>query len=134
MSRFRRLLPLVALALLAPARGEAQQLSADSVTVLLAKGKTLYEGKGLCSSCHGVNGEGVLGPTLRLTASKPWIHTKGSQAEIVALIKEGVNDQKTKSEATMPPKGGSRLTDAEIELVARYVIDLHSRKEVPAKP
>ncbi len=105
----------------------AQQAAADTLAVQLAKGKSLYEGKGLCATCHGTKGEGVLGPTLALHGGKGWLHTKGTLPEVVALITAGVPIERAKGSTAMPPKGGSRLTDAEIDLVARYVLELHRR-------
>ncbi|MES2123515.1 MAG: cytochrome c [Gemmatimonadota bacterium] len=113
---------LSALALPIPARA---QTPPDSSAVRIAQGKRLFESKGLCFSCHGKAGEGQLGPTTRLDAGKVWIHTKGSQAEIIQLIKSGIESEKSQSGTAMPPRGGSRLTDAEVELVAAYVLELH---------
>jgi mono/diheme cytochrome c family protein len=115
------------LAVVATAPLGAQASAVDSTVVQLAKGKKLFEAKGLCFTCHGLQGEGVLGPTTRLAAGKAWLHTKGTLPEIVALIKAGVEANKSMSGAAMPPRGGSRLTDAEVQLVAAYVLDLHKR-------
>ncbi len=123
----RGLRPLLLL-LLAPALPlTAQQAATDSTAAQLAKGKSLYEGKGLCATCHGTKGEGVLGPTLALHGGKGWLHTKGTLPEVIALITAGVPIEQAKGTTAMPPKGGSRLTEAEIALVARYVLELHSR-------
>lgn len=125
-ARFRRfLLPALVLGFTAPLA--AQTVPDDSAAARLAQGKKLFEGKGLCYSCHGPQGEGLLGPATRLAAGKTWIHTKGTQPEIAALIKSGVDADKSQSGQAMPARGGSRLTDAEVELVAAYVLELHKR-------
>jgi mono/diheme cytochrome c family protein len=98
----------------------------DSTTV--AAGKEIFEGRGLCFSCHGVNGEGMLGPTTRLDGGKAWLHQDGTLAAIVALIKTGVDGDKSKSGNIMPPLGGARLNDRQVEQVAAYVWTLHRRK------
>lgn len=130
MLRFHPLgLLLLTLGATAPLAG--QTTPADSAAAQIAKGKKLFEGKGLCFSCHGLQGEGVLGPTTRLAAGKEWIHVKGAQAEISALIKAGIEVEKSQSGTAMPARGGSRLTDAEVDLVAAYVLELHKRKPAP---
>lgn len=94
----------------------------------LARGKKLFESKGLCFTCHGQGGEGLLGPTTRL-AGRPLVHTKPTVADISALIRAGIPATSSTSGQVMPPRGGSRLTDAEVELVATYVKDLNGRKK-----
>lgn len=121
----RSLLPALLLGLAAPLA--AQDAPVDSAAAKLAQGKKLFEGKGLCYSCHGPQGEGLLGPATRLAAGKTWIHTKGTATELTALIKSGVEADKSQSGQVMPARGGSRLTDAEVELVAAYVVELHKR-------
>lgn len=107
--------------------------SGDSTELRLSLGKKLFEGKGLCFSCHGTQGEGILGPTTRLAAGKVWIHVKGQQPEIAALIRTGIESEKSQSGTAMPARGGARLTDAEVELVAAYVVELHKRTPTPNK-
>jgi mono/diheme cytochrome c family protein len=106
------------------------QAAGDSSAVRLARGKQLYEGKGLCFSCHGKEGEGVLAPGTRL-AGHPFTDTKETVADVVALIKAGVDSAHSASHQIMPPRGGSRLTDAEVELVAAYVLELRKRATTP---
>lgn len=97
--------------------------SVDSAQVAL--GKKLFESKGLCFSCHGKGGEGLLGPTTKL-AGRKFTHTDGSVGALVALIKAGIAAEQSTSKQVMPPKGGSRLTDPEVEAVARYVRKLNA--------
>jgi len=99
----------------------------DSVAQRIAKGRTLFEGKGLCFSCHGKNGEGVLAPSTRL-AGRKLVHAKPTVPELVGLIKTGVDSAHSSIGQPMPARGGSRLTDAEVEAVAWYVLELQKRK------
>ena len=115
---------LVTFAAPATARSQAP---ADSAAI--AAGQRLFEGRGLCATCHGKQGEGLLGPTLRLNTSKDgWLHTDGSREAIVTLIKNGLDASVTKSGISMPPRGGGRITDAQVEQVAAYVLVLHRKK------
>lgn len=123
-----RLFPLLLASLLV--RPLVAQSAADSAAERLARGKQLFEGKGLCFSCHGKNGEGVLAPETRL-AGRPFTDTKEILSNVVTLIKAGVDSVHSASGKTMPPRGGSRLTDAEVDLVAAYVLEL--RKRIPPK-
>jgi len=116
---------LVLLTLSLPASALAQVV--DSTAAELALGKRTYEGRGLCWSCHGKAGEGVLGPTTSLADGK-WLHSKGSREEIVAIIMAGIEASKTRLGAAMPARGGSRITNREVEAVAAYVVALASQK------
>jgi mono/diheme cytochrome c family protein len=121
---------LLVLALLAVPSIARAQVPADSATI--AAGKRLFEGRGLCATCHGKQGEGILGPTLRLNAEKEdWLHSDGSHEAISNLIKNGLDASVTKSGISMPPRGGARLTDAQVEQVTAYVLTLHRTKPTP---
>lgn len=127
MRMIARLTAALAIAALPLASASGQQPEPpDSATI--AAGKALYEGRGLCQTCHGRNGEGVLGPTTRLDAGKKWLHHDGSLQAIAALIIAGIDENKSSSGIVMPPRGGSRLTDEQVRQVAAYVQVLHRRK------
>jgi mono/diheme cytochrome c family protein len=98
----------------------------DSVAAQLATGKTLFEGRALCFSCHGKAGEGILGPTTKLVG-RPLTHTKASAADIANLIRTGVDSTHSTSGQVMPAKGGSRISDADVAAVAAYVLELRRR-------
>ena len=123
----RAVLLLLLTVIARPLCAQAAVTPVDSAALRLAKGKRLFEGKGLCFTCHGIQGEGILGPSTRLAAGKAWLHSQGTLPAIVAQIKAGVESNKSTIGAAMPPRGGSRLTDAEVELVAAYVLELHKR-------
>jgi mono/diheme cytochrome c family protein len=125
MTRFL-LLPFALAVVAQPSNAQAQ---APVDSAMVAAGQRLFEGRGLCATCHGKQGEGILGPTLRLNGEKKdWLHTDGSPAAIAALIKAGLDASVTKSGISMPPRGGARLTDAQVEQVTAYVLTLHSKK------
>lgn len=111
---------LLVASLLAGVHAAGAQAPAPTDSAKVAAGRKLFESKGLCFTCHGKAGEGLLAPTTRL-AGRAFTHTKGSVDEIAALIRRGVAAEQSASGHVMPPKGGSRLTDSEIELVAGYV-------------
>lgn len=121
---------LLTLALLPTPGLAAQQPAAKSEppdSALIALGKQLYEGRGLCTGCHGAKGEGMLGPTTELGAGKEkWLHHDGSIDAIAAVITKGIDADHSVSGQVMPPKGGSRLTAAQIRAVAAYVRQMHS--------
>ncbi|MBA2291027.1 MAG: cytochrome c [Gemmatimonadales bacterium] len=116
-------------AVVSQARSQAQ-VPVDSAQ--LALGRKLFESKGLCFSCHGKDGEGLLGPATKL-AGRKFTHTTGSVAELVALIKAGITADHSVSKQVMPARGGSRITDSEVVAVAAYVRHLNSASPIPHK-
>lgn len=88
---------------------------------LVAKGDTIFHGPGNCYACHGLKGEGTVGPSL---TDAEWIHSKGSYDEIVAQITHGVPKEESKSGIVMPPRGGGTLSDDNVKAVAAYVYSL----------
>lgn len=73
-------------------------VSDDSVAGILANAqmmsdaKSQYEGK--CAACHGMKGEGTVGPNL---TDKYWLHSKGDIEGIVTALRKGF------PEKGMPP-------------------------------
>lgn len=120
--------PLLTIALVAaPLAAQDKAPTLDPAKV--SAGKAIFEGRGLCFSCHGMNGEGILGPTTRLNATKEkWLHHDGTLAGVIAFIKRGVDEEQSKSGQIMPPLGGSKLNDAQVEQVASYVLHLHRQQ------
>jgi mono/diheme cytochrome c family protein len=90
---------------------------------MVDKGKAIFTGAGNCYACHGQNAQGMLGPTTNLTDAT-WIHSDGTYPKIVEYIKVGVTKEQSKSGIPMPARGGSKITDEEVNLVAAYVYSL----------
>lgn len=82
---------------------------------MIAKGKELYDGSGLCFSCHKPDLGGMIGPDL---TDACWYHSMGDLEGVAGTIAAGVLDK------GMPPKGGSSITDAEITYVSKYVLSM----------
>jgi cbb3-type cytochrome c oxidase subunit III len=84
-------------------------------------GKAIFEGKGNCAACHGRDAKGTaLAPDL---TDDEWLNISGAVEEIATLVRKGVA-RPQRFPAPMPPMGGARLNDAEIEAVAQYVFAL----------
>jgi len=123
---FRLLLPLLVSSVAGQARLDAQavpdSLPAGVTKAMIAEGRKLFTGAGLCMACHGMDAKGGgVGPNLTDTV---WIHHKGSFDEIVAQVTRGIPADETDSGAMMPPRGGSSLNDDQIRAVAAYVWSL----------
>jgi mono/diheme cytochrome c family protein len=117
---FLALLGMVVPAVSAHAQGKLP----DGVTQeMVDKGKAIFAGSGNCYACHGQNAQGMLGPTTNLTDAT-WIHSDGTYPKIAEYIKAGVTKEQSKSGIPMPPRGGSKITDEEVNLVAAYVYAL----------
>jgi mono/diheme cytochrome c family protein len=98
----------------------------DGVTpAMVAQGKKVFSGKGLCVACHGDAGKGGLAPSLR---DSVWIHSQGSYGEIVAQVRRGVPAESSATKLVMPPRGGSTISDAELAAVAAYIWSLRLEK------
>ena len=112
MTRRVTLLAATVLASAAVGRVSGQSpATPDSAADHAALGRKLFEGKGLCFSCHGKNGEGVLAPSTRLVG-RALVHSKPTLAEVAALIRTGIDSAHSSNGVVMPARGGSRLTDA----------------------
>lgn len=117
---------LCLLAVAVPAR--AQGLPSGVTQDMVDKGKAVFTGAGNCYACHGQNAQGMLGPTTNLV-NHQWLHSDGSYPGIVAYIKKGVTKEESKSGIPMPARGGSNITDEQVNQVAAYVWTLsHGKK------
>lgn len=99
------------------------KLPAGVTQEMVDKGKAIFAGSGNCYACHGQNAQGMLGPTTNLTDAT-WVHSDGSYPKIAEYVKIGVTKEQSKSGIPMPPRGGSKITDEEVDLVAAYVYSL----------
>lgn len=85
---------------------------------LVARGRAVFEGEGLCHACHGPQAEGIIGPDLTNPA---WWYAEGSYLAIVRQILAGVPLTQSTIGVAMPPRGGSDITEDEVQAVAAYV-------------
>jgi cytochrome c oxidase cbb3-type subunit III len=105
-----------------PGPDEATLLAIVSDPAQMAIGKAEYIGK--CASCHGILGEGSIGPNL---TDKFWIHGDGSLVAIHQLVEEGV------AEKGMPP-WKAMLKPAELNAVVAFAHSLKGANPPNAKP
>ncbi len=117
---------VLAMACSSPAtRGAATGVTAlpTGVTAqLIASGDTLFN-RGACVRCHGARGVGgANGPSL---VSGPWLHQRGTPAELAQLITAGVPREQLKDSSRrfpMNPRGGPmNLSEAQVQAIAAYV-------------
>lgn len=117
------LLPLLLVLWAACGRGEGatvQGLPEGVTPEMVARGDSLFHGPAFCHTCHGGDGAGLpeLGSDLTDDA---WRHTDGSYEGLVERIRRGVSSEASSSGVPMPPRGGARLSDADVRAVAAYV-------------
>lgn len=91
---------------------------------LVAQGQEIYNGAGICMTCHGTGGVGTaLAPSL---TDDNWLWIDPSQPiqpQIATIVREGVPNPK-EHPAPMLPMGGVSLSDDQIEAVSAYVASL----------
>jgi mono/diheme cytochrome c family protein len=116
-------LVLAACALTLWSTAAAQERPEAVTPEAIAEGENLFKGAGLCGACHGASGKGIPNLGADLTDDE-WLHSDGSFAGILKSIVEGVSSDKSSSGTVMPPKGGSALSDEQLEAVTAYVWSL----------
>ena len=97
-----------------------QELPEGVTPAMVEEGKGIYNGAGICMSCHAATGEGIPNLGANLTDDE-WLHIDGSYESIVQNILEGVTAQQSSSGVPMPAKGGTAITDDQVAAVAAYV-------------
>jgi mono/diheme cytochrome c family protein len=105
---------------------------AGVTAALVARGDSLFN-SGACVRCHGPKGVGAQnGPSL---VSGPWLHHRGTPAEIAGTITTGVPRTAFKvadRRFPMNPRGGPmNLTDEQVQAVAAYIWSISRAKTVP---
>ena len=87
---------------------------------MVQEGQQIFAGVGICAVCHGPDASGAIGPNL---TDAEWLLDDGEYEQIVARILSGVTRAEATNSlgATMPPKGGAAITDAQVRAVAAYV-------------
>lgn len=81
-------------------------------------GRAIFEGKGLCTSCHGPTAEGSIGPDL---TDDDWLQAKGSYLSILQVVLAGVPAARSSTGTGMPARGDTEIDDGEVQSVAAYV-------------
>lgn len=104
---------------------QAEQVDETNVTMVtdeqaLSMAKTLYETN--CMACHGMQGEGTVGPNL---TDPYWIHG-GSLSDIFKTIKYGVPEK-----GMIPWRTQMRATD--MQNIASYILTLQGTNPPNAK-
>ena len=97
-----------------------QELPEGVTAAMVEEGKGIYNGAGICMSCHGATGEGIPNLGANLTDDE-WLHIDGSYEQIVENIMTGVTAQESSSGVPMPAKGGTAITDDQVRAVSAYV-------------
>ena len=104
----------------APVSAAPSAMPAGVTDAMLQEGQQIYAGAGICAACHGPDATGAIGPDL---TDDEWLIGEGEYEQIVTRILEGVSAAEATNPlgATMPPKGGAGITDAQVRSVAAYV-------------
>ncbi len=102
----------------APAPAPAMDLPAGVTAAMVAEGRTVFTGAGICYTCHMQGGVG--GPLAPNLTDDQWLNVDGSYDAIVNLVMTGVPQPK-EHPGIMLPKGGSSITDEQVRAVAAYV-------------
>lgn len=116
--------------LYAPSEEELEEAAAFEWVYLddaetLSKGKEIFTGNGqLCHTCHGMNGEGLVGPDL---TDQYWLH--GCDMESIASsIKIGFP-----AKGMMPYGSNMKIQDEDLRALVSYIISLRGTEPANAK-
>ena len=112
-------------------RGTSQELPEGVTMAMVNQGKTVFEGAGICATCHGPAGAGIPNLGGDLTDGE-WLHSDGSFEGIVETVRNGVTAQASSSGVPMPARGGTNISDDQLRATAAYVWTLS--KSRPAGP
>jgi mono/diheme cytochrome c family protein len=85
---------------------------------MVAEGETIFMGEGICFTCHMEGGVG--GPLAPDLTDDEWLNIDGSYESIVRNIITGVEEPK-EYPGLMLPRGGTAITDEQVNAVAAYV-------------
>lgn len=84
----------------------------------IEQGQAIFEGKGLCTTCHGPTAEGAIGPDL---TDNDWLQAKGSYLAILQVVLAGVPEVSSSTGTGMPSRGDTDISDADVQSAAAYV-------------
>ena len=134
----RRLLYLLALLLAALLLMAPRLFGQDTVgrppevtDSAVAAGRRIFQGVGGCYACHGMEGGGTdSGAPL---AQGVWMHGADTWRAIRSRVLHGIPRDESTRGTTMPIRGMSELTDAQVDAVASYVWVI-SHQAIQPKP
>lgn len=98
----------------------SQELPEGVTMAMVDEGKTVFEGTGICASCHGPSGEGIPNLGGDLTDDE-WLHSDGSFEGIVETVMNGVTAEASSSGVPMPERAGTNISDDQVRAAAAYV-------------
>jgi mono/diheme cytochrome c family protein len=104
-----------------PAATEAamdMELPEGVTPAMVAEGETIFMGDGICFTCHMQGGVG--GPLAPNLTDDVWLNIDGSYESIVQNIIDGVLEP-IEHPSPMLPRGGTNITDDQVNAVAAYV-------------
>ncbi len=107
----------------APARAAqmpGQELPPGVTPEMVERGGEIFRDAGLCYTCHGRDGTGRPGLGTNLTDAE-WLHGDGSYEYLLERIDDGVPARVSTTGVPMPPRGGSGITDEQLQAVAVFV-------------
>jgi mono/diheme cytochrome c family protein len=110
-----------------PASSAASTPQKTPVTGSPEKGKELFGDN--CTTCHGVQGQGV--PHLGADLQTSRFVASSSDAQLVAFIEQGraASDPMNKMHVAMPPKGGNpALTAQDLDDIVAYLRQLQKAR------
>jgi mono/diheme cytochrome c family protein len=96
--------------------------------LMIAEGKGVYRGNGICAVCHGRDAKGLANLGNGLTDDE-WAHGDGTYEGIVKTLREGAW---AKSGTAMPHQRATTLTDDQLLAVAAYVWSLRFGDSKPS--
>lgn len=104
----------------AAASALSQELPEGVTMAMVEEGKSIFEGAGICVTCHGQDGAGLpnLGGDL---TDEEWLHSDGSYEAIVETVMTGVTADASTVGVPMPAKGGTNISDEQVRAAAAYV-------------
>ena len=93
-------------------------LPAGVLQEMVDEGEAIFNDKGQCTTCHGKQAQGGIGPDL---TDSEWLQAKGSYLEIVNIINAGIPISRSSRGIPMPARGGANLTNEEVHALGAYV-------------
>ena len=105
----------------APVLDEASLVALLQDANQVSNGKTVFQKN--CASCHGAEGQGVIGPNL---TDEYWIHGKGKISDILQTVSNGVLEKGM-------PAWGPVLKPEEVKQVSIYIKSLKGSNPAGAK-